>query len=96
MRAAFDFKTTCIETEDMLVPEMSGKGLKELNLRKIFCINNKLGSDEKDSLKICRLCRDLKNDKDVVPFAKFLENSVFLGVFEKHIPELVSIFCKLF
>lgn len=91
LREAFNFKTTCIETEDMLVPLIETNSHDEIEISKL------LGNSEDSTVfnkynekhEYCRLCRNLSDSEFMVSFDKFLEDPNIIEVFEKHIPELV-------
>lgn len=87
LREAFDFKTMCIETEDMLVPFTDTQNGNELDVAKVFTTD--ISKDTPEEMNFCRLCRNLNEVKSMVSFIKFLEDPKIMGLFERHIPEMV-------
>lgn len=88
LREAFNFKTTCIETEDMLLPLIEQDG--EIDLSNVFSNNEQPPVDKNNEKhQFCRLCRNLNDSEFMVSFDTFLEDPKVAEVFEKHISELV-------
>lgn len=91
LRQAFDFKTMCIETEDILVPFIDSRNGEEIDVSTVF-INIESGSDvDFQELEFCRLCRKSNKVECMVLFTTFLGDPKILKVFERHIPEMVGI-----
>lgn len=79
MQKIFEFKSKCIETEDILTPL-----LKEAKISDLFKITkNSLQAENAENKIVCRLCMNITEDK-----CKF--NSNEHTMFQTFFPEIVS------
>lgn len=84
MQKIFEFKSKCIETEDLLTPF-----LKEAKITDLFEITKNGLQTENAGNKVCRLCMNITEDKRKL-------NSNEQTMFQTFFPEIVSIRKNLF
>lgn len=99
IRHAYAFKTVCLNTEEHLLPlyrsdsVQSSHSEQTSNEEQIDAsVSNTLNNEELDAnVSICRLCKYVLDGLEVFPLNKMLEFETIKEIFQKHIPELVSI-----
>ncbi|XP_018564487.1 zinc finger protein 578-like [Anoplophora glabripennis] len=83
LNAAFEFKSTCLNTDNRIIPYVDCEKTLQLDLREIY-IKETTNEEVKDILyhRICRLCMQLLNGE----FRYILEGE--LDAIEKFVPEI--------
>ncbi|KAJ8927039.1 hypothetical protein NQ314_020540, partial [Rhamnusium bicolor] len=87
LEKSFEFKATCLYTEDYIVPFLRSKKETKLDLRKVYMNQKKnlRSVDISRDQKICRLCLDLVTSECFTSLSE-IKNDML----KKHMPELVS------
>lgn len=85
LKAALEFKATCLATGDTLYPYMDSEKELQVDLREIYMKENE--NKQRDLLcgqKICSLCMQLARDE-------FIDIRDHFNAIHKFVPEIVSI-----
>lgn len=88
MNNAFNFKCLCIGTEDTISPYF---GTEKVDLKSLVSYQETEANVYYEGLEVCRLCKNCVSCESVVSLISILEDESLKEIFEKHIPEIVSI-----
>lgn len=88
--AAFNFKMTCMHTEDSIFPHINAGNVSVVDLKEVYLKVNGNITNMRQNQKVCRLCLQL------VTYGSVSLDEVDKDIIDTYIPLVVSIYQSLF